>query len=73
MSPADLVKQVIDKTGRRIRNLSVDVESENVVLHGQASSYYLKQLAQHCIQDVMPQVRLKNDIEVVDEQTYFTA
>jgi hypothetical protein len=35
-----------------------------VVLRGQTSSYYVKQLAQHGVQELLPQVRLENSIVV---------
>jgi len=35
-----------------------------VILRGQASSYYLKQLAQHGIQECLPDLSLENSIVV---------
>jgi hypothetical protein len=34
------------------------------VLHGQASAFYIKQLAQHGVRELLPDVRLQNAIEV---------
>jgi len=62
----ELEHQVRLRTGRRVRNLAIEVQAEQVVLRGRAPTYYLKQLAQHGVWDVLPHVRLKNAI-VVDE------
>src|SRR2546428_1562749 len=61
---AQLERQVRERTGRRIRNLTIEVRPESVVLGGQAPSYYLKQLAQHGVRDVLPSIRLENSIDV---------
>ena len=61
----ELEKQVKDRTGRRIRNLAIELGVEQVVLRGQASSYYIKQLAQHSVQDLMPHAKLENAIVVI--------
>ena len=60
----ELVRQVQTRTGRRIRDLAVELQPERVVLRGYAASYYLKQLAQHGVQEVLPDVRLENAITV---------
>ena len=62
----ELERQVQLRTGRRIRDLAVELWPERVVLHGRAPSYYAKQLAQHGVRDLMPNVRLVNDIVVED-------
>jgi hypothetical protein len=62
----DLERRVQDRTSRRIRNLAVELHAERVVLRGCAGSYYVKQLAQHGVRDVLPHVRLDNAI-VVDQ------
>ncbi len=59
-----LERHILDRTGRRVHGLRVEVHEERVVLHGRTSSYYIKQLAQHCVWDVLPEARLENDIEV---------
>jgi hypothetical protein len=67
MSPElrdDLERQVLSRTGRRIRDLTVELHPEGIVLRGVASSFYVKQLAQHGVRDVMPHVRLENAIVV---------
>lgn len=60
----ELERHILDRTGRRVHELSVEVRGERVVLHGRTSSYYIKQLAQHCVWDVLPEARLDNGIEV---------
>jgi hypothetical protein len=52
------------RTGRRVRDLSVEIEPERVVLRGRAGSYYVKQLAQHGALEVLPGVALSNTIVV---------
>ena len=44
--------------------LGADLMPERVVLKGQATTYYIKQLAQHGVRDLLPQVRLENAITV---------
>jgi hypothetical protein len=52
------------RTGRRVRNLSVELLPEAVVLRGSADSYYVKQLAQEGILELLPEVHLQNAIAV---------
>ncbi|MFL5342279.1 MAG: BON domain-containing protein [Gemmataceae bacterium] len=61
---AELARHILDRTGRRVHGLCVEVRNERVVLRGRASSYYVKQLAQHCVWDVLPQAQLENGIVV---------
>jgi hypothetical protein len=60
----DLERQVLSRTGRRIRDLAVELHPERIVLRGVTQSYYIKQLAQHGVRDMMPNVRLENAIVV---------
>lgn len=55
---------VQDRTHYRVRDLAVEVRAEHVVLRGRASSYYVKQLAQLGVREVLPEVSLENAIEV---------
>jgi hypothetical protein len=65
MGPDELKRLVEERTHRRIRDLAVEMKNGGIVLlTGRAGSYHLKQLAQHGILDVLPQVRLVNAIEV---------
>ena len=60
----ELETRVQSRTGRRVRNLAIQVSPEGVVLQGQAASYYIKQLAQHGVREYLPDVRLENTITV---------
>ena len=64
MEPGELKKLVEARTHRRIRDLRVELHNGSLVLRGRADSYHLKQLAQHGILDVMPKVRIVNNIVV---------
>jgi hypothetical protein len=59
-----LEHQIQVRTGRRVQNLTVEVHPDEVILHGQATSYYIKQLAQVGAQDVLVDVPLRNAIAV---------
>ena len=61
---SDLERHILARTGRRLRNLAVELVPEAVILHGSATTYYVKQLAQTGVRDVLPQVRLENAIVV---------
>ena len=60
----EIERHVLVRTGRRVRNLAVELIPEAVILRGCASTYYVKQLAQHGVRDVLPQIRLENAIVV---------
>jgi hypothetical protein len=60
----ELEQRVLARTGRRVRDLAIELSPERIVLRGHAATYYVKQLAQHGIRDVLPQVRLENAIVV---------
>jgi hypothetical protein len=62
----ELERQIHVRTGRRIRELVIELLPERIVLRGRANSFYLKQLAQHGVRDVLPQARLENAI-IVEE------
>ncbi|MGE3804388.1 MAG: hypothetical protein AB7K24_06925 [Gemmataceae bacterium] len=59
-----LERQVRCRTGRRIRDLDIEVSAERIVLRGRTGSYYVKQLAQHSVRDILPLVSLENTIDV---------
>ena len=52
------------RTGRRVLNLAVELSGERIVLRGRTSTYYVKQLAQRGVQDLLPEVSLENAIVV---------
>ena len=60
----ELEHRVSQRTGRRIRNLTVELGPERVILRGLATNYYLKQLAQHGVRELLPNVSLENVIIV---------
>jgi hypothetical protein len=59
-----LTARVQERTGRRIRDLRIELWPEGVVLRGHAATYYVKQLAQHGVRDLLPHVELRNAIVV---------
>ena len=61
---SQLERNVQVRTGRRVRHLAIEVHPERVVLRGQAATYYVKQLAQHGVRDLLPYVPLENTIAV---------
>jgi hypothetical protein len=60
----ELENRVLARTGRRVRNLDIQLEAEGVVLHGQTMSYHVKQLAQQGVKELLPHIRLENAIQV---------
>ena len=46
------------------REFDVPPGPERVILRGQTTTYYIKQLAQHGIRDILPDVCLENTIAV---------
>lgn len=61
---SELARRVHERTGGQVRGLEVVVAEERVTLRGHAATYYVKQLAQTGVLDVLPQARLENAIEV---------
>jgi hypothetical protein len=66
MSLIEVVMQrVAARTGRRVRNLEVEITtSGEVVLRGRADSFHVKQLAQHAAREALPHAHLENAIVV---------
>ena len=60
----ELVDRVLSRTGRRVRNLNIELLPERVILRGQAATFHVKQLAQQGIREVLPGVCLENAITV---------
>jgi hypothetical protein len=60
----ELVSRVRARTGGRLRKLEIQLSPSGVVLHGETTTYHVKQLAQHGIRDLLPNVQLQNDIIV---------
>jgi hypothetical protein len=61
-----VTQRVADRTGRRVRNLVVEVNAsgESVILRGRATCYHVKQLAQQGAREALPNARLENAIVV---------
>ena len=60
----ELENHIMARTGRRLRNLDINLSSEGVILKGQAQTFYVKQLAQHGVREVLPNIHLDNAIQV---------
>ena len=64
-SLVDRIERIVRcRTGCRIRDLSVDLSGNQVIISGLASTYYAKQLATHAALDEIPGCTLTNAIEV---------
>jgi len=59
-----LLERIHERTGRRVRGLSVELAGESIVLHGTARSFHVKQLALHGVRDLLPTAPLRNAIVV---------
>jgi hypothetical protein len=59
-----LERRIQARTGKRVRNLRIYYSPEEVILQGEASTYHVKQLAQHGVLEVLPAIRLHNRITV---------
>jgi hypothetical protein len=61
----ELEEQVHLRTNRGVRNLSIEFRPGRVVLRGQTTSFYVKQLAQHELLGSLPsELRVENYISV---------
>lgn len=61
---ASIERAVQRKTGGGVRNLSVEVKDDGVLLRGRCDTYYCKQLAQHAAMAMRGDCPLTNAIEV---------
>ncbi len=61
---SELEQCVQRRTNRRVRQLAIELFPDRVVLRGLVSTYYVKQLAQHGVRDLLPSVSLENAIVV---------
>ena len=59
-----LERQVRQRTGERVRNLEIEMRREEIVLRGRVTSYYVKQLAQHGVREILPYIGVANAITV---------
>jgi hypothetical protein len=60
----ELESRVQKRTGRQVRDLTIKMSSDGVRLVGKTNTFYVKQLAQHCVREVLPDVELVNEIRV---------
>jgi hypothetical protein len=60
----ELERQVQYRTGRRVRELVVEVNGHIVVLRGWTPTYHVKQLAQQAVRDLLPLTPVDNGIVV---------
>ncbi|HWY86474.1 MAG TPA: hypothetical protein VNX28_07115 [Gemmataceae bacterium] len=60
----ELEHRILALTGRRVRNLDINLSLEGVILKGEAQTFYVKQLAQQGVREVLPDVHLDNAIQV---------
>ncbi len=60
----ELETRILARTGRRVRNLDINLSADGVILNGQTHTYYVKQLAQLGVRELLPDVRLDNAIQV---------
>jgi osmotically-inducible protein OsmY len=61
---ASIERAVQQHTGRGIRNLSVEVNRDGILLRGRCNTYYAKQLAQQAVMSMRGGGGLTNRIEV---------
>lgn len=60
----ELESHILARTGSRLRNLNIQLSTDGIRLIGQTATFHVKQLAQHSIREMLPDVRLQNDIAV---------
>ena len=60
----ELEHRIIALTGRRVRNLDINLSMEGVILKGETQTFYVKQMAQQGVREVLPEVRVNNAIQV---------
>ena len=67
-TPYEMVRQIEQRiqcrTHGRVRRVSVELGDQQVVLHGDAPTYYSKQLAQHAVSEIVGGRHVVNAIEV---------
>jgi hypothetical protein len=60
-----LETRVLACTGSRLCDLGIELSPEGIRILGQTTTFHVKQLAQHCVREILPDVRLVNDIRVI--------
>lgn len=59
-----LEEKILGRTGRRVRDLRIELNDEFITLHGRTETYHVKQLALSAIREALPQFKILNGIEV---------
>jgi hypothetical protein len=59
-----VAERVAARTGRRVKNLAVEVADGRAILRGVTRTYHVKQLALHAAQEALPSARIENSIVV---------
>lgn len=65
MELRQIERQIQERTGFRINNLSIEVRPDTLVLLGEANSYHVKQLALCGARELLPTMPVTNAITVV--------
>jgi hypothetical protein len=60
----ELGRSIQARTGQRVQDLAVEVLPDGVVIRGVTTSWYVKQVAQHCVSKALPRVGVRNAIRV---------
>lgn len=64
-SLVEIVEQsIVDRTRRRVKNLSVELADGTVVIRGKTDSFHIKQLALHGAREVLPDGKVVVAIQV---------
>src|SRR5262249_18105444 len=61
---SELERRGLARTYHRVRNLALELGAGQVTWRGEAASFHVKQLAQHGVREMLPDVALVNAIVV---------
>ncbi len=61
---SELARTIASLTHHQVRDLTVELLHDRLVINGRSSSYYLKQLATQAARAAYPNVELMNEISV---------
>jgi hypothetical protein len=59
-----LQERIQGRTGRRVRDLLIQLDPDGITLRGRTETYLVKQLALSAIREALPQMKITNGIEV---------
>jgi hypothetical protein len=65
-STLELERHIVRRTGGRLQQLTIELLPESVILRGWAATFHVKQLAQHAVWELLPDIWLDNAIVVGD-------